>query len=179
MRRKCSSIRDKNQTTTRTGEVKRKAETQTEKWRWQEAENVVMERAEAEDAEMEETIAWSIRDLYHGLVPQDLVKGLKQIFGASTWKAQYMQDRLVSRQHCHGKLSWTETPPSEGARRRGQVYKIKGRRLEDDFRARKATWSSGDAPVLLAFRLYCLFSRYDFIVFLPCMRLHTVKSWLI
>ena len=61
-----------------------------------EAENVVMEGAEAEDAEMEETIAWSIRDLYHGLVPQDLVKGLKQFFCASTWIAQYMVDRLVS-----------------------------------------------------------------------------------
>jgi len=61
-----------------------------------EAEDVVMEGAEAEDAEMEETIDWSIRDLYHGLVPQDLVKGLKQNFGVSTWIAQYMVDRLVS-----------------------------------------------------------------------------------
>lgn len=33
---------------------------------------------------------------YHGLVPQDLVKGWKQIFGASTWIAQYMVDQCRS-----------------------------------------------------------------------------------
>ncbi|KAG0033775.1 hypothetical protein BGZ81_007384 [Podila clonocystis] len=53
-----------------------------------ETEDVEMEGPKAEEAEMEEATAWSIRDLYHGLVPHDLVKGWKHILGASTWVAQ-------------------------------------------------------------------------------------------
>ncbi|KAF9303331.1 hypothetical protein BGZ74_003974 [Mortierella antarctica] len=171
---------------------------------------VEMEGNEAEEEEVEEVRAWSIQDIYHGLVPQDLVKGWKQIFGASTWIAQYMVDRFVSaieeygrteiwNNRCNATITWEKSigitarskknrsnsgnnnfnslnlqhrkPEKEAIhstadnnvmksylgqkclhlRRRSQVYKIKGRRLEDDFRARKATSSGGDAPVILAF----------------------------
>ena len=41
-----------------------------------------------QDVEMEGPEAdmiWSMRGLYHGLVPQELVKGWRWIFGVSTW----------------------------------------------------------------------------------------------
>ncbi|KFH70556.1 hypothetical protein MVEG_03406 [Podila verticillata NRRL 6337] len=83
-------------------------------------QEVEMEGIGAEEVEMDETTVWSTRDLYHGLVPQDLVKEWKRIFGTSTWIAQYMVDRFASsieeygrteiwNNRCNATIAWEKT----------------------------------------------------------------------
>lgn len=55
-----------------------------------------MEGTEAEGGELEEENTWSIKDLYHGLVPQELVLGWKLVFGTTARIAQYMVDKFAS-----------------------------------------------------------------------------------
>ncbi|KAF9367388.1 hypothetical protein CPB97_005842, partial [Podila verticillata] len=58
--------------------------------------DVEMEGAEAEEAKTEKDMTWSMQDLYHGLVPQELVRGWKRIFDTSTGIEQYMVDQFAT-----------------------------------------------------------------------------------
>ncbi|KAF8960196.1 hypothetical protein BGZ52_012665, partial [Haplosporangium bisporale] len=76
--------------------------------------------AEGEGGEPRVESIWSIRDLYHGLVPQDLIEGWKEMFGTGDSTAQYMVERFVTsiedfgrteiwNSRCEATVTWEKT----------------------------------------------------------------------